>query len=139
MGHLLARIAGVGTGIGMCDQPTTQTPSAASARTGLPAAPLLVDARGLAGLLGLGYDTVKRLCALERWRAYELPAPVWIGRNSHRNDARSGQRRWCITEFDHPDVEVRAHRRVTMHGKCEVESRVPAPGLWACRCTCARM
>lgn len=95
---LRAHRDGPSTDAGMCHELTTAAmPAAAPAP---PVTPLLVDTRGLAGLLGVGYDTLKDACALERWRQRELPAPIWIGRNSHRHDARSGVRRWRLAEVE---------------------------------------
>ena len=56
-----------------------------------PLGPLVVDARTCAHLIGLAYDTFKKLAAEHAWTRGDLPAPTAIGRGSGRQD-RHGRR-----------------------------------------------
>lgn len=62
-------------------------------------APLTVDTRGLAALLGMSESTMAKLCAAKAWQYDELPAPVFIGRGSTRGHG-SGVRRWVIAHVE---------------------------------------
>ena len=90
--EMVARSVRLGTDSGMCDQPTAAAPSDPT--------PWLVDEAALAGLLRMGPDTVHTAASLQRWRQGELPVPVHVGRNSHRDDGRSGVRRWWLAEVE---------------------------------------
>jgi len=58
--------------------------------------PLVVDAAGLAAMIGKSHRTVMALCGREAWRSGGLPAPTYIGAST-----RCGKgRRWLISTVD---------------------------------------
>ena len=59
-------------------------------RMGTPSGEQLVSAVGLARLLDISYDSVKRLAAHQRWICGELPEPV----------EGSSPRRWRLDDID---------------------------------------
>jgi len=66
--------------------------------TGRVPIPLVVDAAGLAAMIGKSHRTVMVLCAREAWRSGGLPAPTYIGA-SVRTRCGKG-RRWLISTVD---------------------------------------
>jgi len=52
----------------------------------------VVDAKGLAAMIGLSHRTVMVYAAEAAWRTGHLPPPVYIGRSVHTRDGRG--RRW---------------------------------------------
>ena len=68
-------------------------------------APLVVDARACAELIGISWSWMQKLCAAEAWRRDELPPPTFVGRGSGKRDRwgrTGGKRVWelaAVTEW----------------------------------------